>query len=169
MLWEFKFMKFLKKKLHNKYLKIFFKICSYLANFGLIFLIMMLVLYFTNPYRKEFVEYLFMCQLLSAIIVNLIMKPLFSRKRPFLVDESIIPLIKRPKDMSFPSGHSCAGFSFATGVYYFNEKWGIIAYIYAGLLAFSRLYLQVHYPTDIIIGGFIGSGVSILIKIFYAF
>ena len=67
-------------------------------------------------------------------------------------------LVKPPTDFAFPSGHTQASFAAATSICMWSRKWGIPALCLAALIAFSRMYLYVHYPTDII-GGLI-SGVA---------
>ena len=65
-------------------------------------------------------------------------------------------IIARPRDFSFPSGHSVAGFTAAVIIFRHNRRWGIPALILAALIAFSRLYLYVHFPTDVLAGILIG-------------
>lgn len=95
--------------------------------------------------------------LLSHLIVSILIKPLVGRIRP-LVAEGVKILIAAPKDFSFPSGHASASFAAATAIFLWNKKWGALAYLLALLISFSRLYLYVHYPSDV--------GVGILIGIF---
>jgi undecaprenyl-diphosphatase len=64
--------------------------------------------------------------------------------------------VATPHDFSFPSGHTIASFEAATALALHNKKLGIPALILAGLIAFSRLYLYVHYPTDVIVSIFLG-------------
>ena len=83
------------------------------------------------------------------------------RTRPYETVAAIIPLIPRPVDSSFPSGHTCA--SFAAAFIYFRmlpRSYGISALILAALIAFSRLYLGVHYPTDVLVGFLVAALVS---------
>jgi len=65
-------------------------------------------------------------------------------------------LIKAPNDYCFPSGHTQASFAAATSIFMWNRKYGIPALVLAALVAFSRMYLYVHYPTDILGGIFFG-------------
>ena len=84
------------------------------------------------------------------------MKKIIARPRPCWINEGIEMLIRIPKDFSFPSGHSVAGFTAAVIIFRHNWRWGIPALILAALIAFSRLYLYVHFPTDVLAGTLIG-------------
>ena len=89
--------------------------------------------------------------ILDLILCNGILKNLFCRVRPFDIKTSIELLVKRPVDYSFPSGHTAASFAAVAALYFAGEKkaWKI-ALVLACLIAFSRLYLYVHYPTDVL-------------------
>ena len=89
----------------------------------------------------------------SVLITNLLIKNAVARPRPFDTYTQIIPLITRPKDYSFPSGHTCASFAVAlVCLRMLPGKWGILPVVLAGMIAFSRLYLGVHYPGDVLAG-----------------
>ena len=98
--------------------------------------------------------------LMGLVVCNITLKPLVGRIRPYDLQEQLgvtIPLLtERMHDYSFPSGHTIASFE-ASVVLLKNNKWmGIPAVILAVLIAFSRLYLYVHYPTDVIFSFFAG-------------
>lgn len=106
--------------------------------------------------------------LVSLLINNIILKNLVARTRPYEVIEGLAPLIRRPRDYSFPSGHT--GSSFASAWVFYRKlprQFGIPALALAGLIGFSRLYLGVHYPTDVLFGAVsgIGSGCIALLAV----
>ena len=91
---------------------------------------------------------------LGVIFGNGILKNLFQRVRPFDLENALvqIPIISKPGDWSFPSGHTLASFEAATVLMIRDKRFGIPALILAVLVAFSRLYLYVHFPSDVIAG-----------------
>ena len=91
--------------------------------------------------------------ILDLILCNGILKNLFHRVRPYDIRTSIELLVKRPVDYSFPSGHTAASFTAVVALSFAGEKraWKA-ALVLACLIAFSRMYLYVHYPTDVLGG-----------------
>lgn len=94
--------------------------------------------------------------ILCGIIGNLILKNLFTRTRPYDVKDAITLLISKPKDYSFPSCHTMASVAAAYVIFNVDYRLGIISWIIALLIAFSRMYLYVHYPSDVVAGAVIG-------------
>ena len=96
----------------------------------------------------------------DIVLCNGILKPLIARIRPCDANTSIQLLIARPHDFSFPSGHTAASFAAVGALLFSGEKklWKPV-FVLAVLIAFSRLYLYVHYPTDIL-GGIVVGNVS---------
>lgn len=93
----------------------------------------------------------------DALLCNGILKTLFGRIRPYDVNTSVRLLIARPVDFSFPSGHTAISFAAVTALKMAGEgKLWKPALVIAVLIAFSRLYLYVHYPTDILGGVIVG-------------
>ena len=98
---------------------------------------------------------------LNLLISNGILKEWIARPRPFITHPEIIPLIQLPTDYSLPSGHSAFSFTIAFVVYrILPEKYGIPVLLLAACIAFSRLYLGVHYPSDVLSGILIGCFVA---------
>ena len=104
--------------------------------------------------------------IIGLLICNVTLKPLCARIRPYdlLAKKDIIVnlLIEAQHDFSFPSGHTIASFEAATVMMIHNRKLGIPALILATVIAFSRLYLYVHYPTDVIASVILGVGIAFL-------
>ena len=93
---------------------------------------------------------------IEALCCNVILKPLVDRARPF----SLVPieqmLIAAPLDPSFPSGHTGAAFAVVSALYFAKNKLWLPVGILAVLISFSRLYLYVHYPSDVFAGILLG-------------
>jgi undecaprenyl-diphosphatase len=99
----------------------------------------------------------------GAIIIaeggTVILKNVFKRERPYLAHPGLITGKSPSTDYSFPSGHASIAFATATSISISYPKWYVIApsYAFAGLVSYSRLYLGVHYPSDILGGAILGS------------
>ena len=96
---------------------------------------------------------------LGMVVTNLTIKPLVSRPRPWLVVEGLGHIVEENDPNSFPSGHTCA--AFAAGMIWLRTlpwRWGrIAAVVLAVLMGLSRLYVGVHYPSDVLAGAVIGA------------
>ena len=90
------------------------------------------------------------------------LKYLVSRPRPCQVDQAFELLVARPSSSSFPSTHSAWAFGAATAVFLRFRKAGAAAYTAAALIAFSRLYLFLHFPTDVLFGMALGMALGVL-------
>ena len=105
--------------------------------------------------------------IIGLLICNLTLKPLVERIRPYdyqakYLGNEIKLLISRQSDFSFPSGHTIASFEAATVLMIRTKKLGVPALVLAILIAFSRLYLYVHYPTDVLVSVVLGVGIAFL-------
>lgn len=126
-----------------------------LGNAGIIWLIVAVLLLIHPKWRKTGFEMLLALGI-AAAIGSLILKPLIGRIRPFEANEFAELLITPPKDFSFPSGHTSSSIAAAVVLLRRNWKWGIGGIVLALLIAFSRMYLYVHYPSDVLAGAVLG-------------
>ena len=128
-----------------------------LGDAGIIWIILTLILLLIPKTRKTGVI-LTAALLVDLVLCNMLLKNLVARTRPFDVNTAVQLLVAKPRDYSFPSGHTAASFASVTALYLAGEKklWKA-ALVLAVLIALSRLYLYVHYPTDIIGGVIFGS------------
>jgi undecaprenyl-diphosphatase len=94
-------------------------------------------------------------------LLNLAIKQLVKRPRPFLTDVHLVP-VYRPGEYSFPSGHTSSAFSAVTALSRAYPKWYVIApsFLWAASVGYSRMYLGVHYPTDVTAGAILGAGTA---------
>lgn len=126
-----------------------------LGNGGAIWLLAAGGLLCTKKYRKQGVLLLGGLAL-GALIGNGVLKHLIARPRPCWLDSSVHLLIASPSDYSFPSGHTLASAVGASMLTMTNRRFGWAAIPVAVLIAFSRLYLYVHFPSDILGGAILG-------------
>lgn len=129
---------------------------SSINDIGLVWILAGVALLFFRKYRKN--GWIVLFSLLAGLLIaNVLLKNLVQRIRPCDINTAVELLIARPDDWSFPSGHTTSSFAAAAALMYADKKMGIPAYILAVIMAFSRMYLYVHYPTDILGGIVIGT------------
>ena len=141
-------------------------VITLLGDAGIFWIAIAVVLMLIPKYRKVGMG-MGAALLMGLLVCNVTMKPLFARIRPYDYQllhfgKEIQLLIEAQHDFSFPSGHTLASFEAATVLAIHNKKWGIPALILASLIAFSRLYLYVHYPTDVLFSVAMGIGFGFL-------
>lgn len=127
-----------------------------LGNLGMIWIILCIILICKKNTRRSGIILLIII-IIDIFICNIFLKNIIARTRPFDINTNINLLISRPKDFSFPSGHTAISFASTLSLYLSGmKKMSLCALLLAILIAFSRLYLYVHFPSDIIGGIFIG-------------
>jgi len=134
---------------------------SALGNFGIIWIVIALFLIRQKQYRTVGITVL-TALLLCGLIGNLGLKPLIARLRPEGIPPEIALLIPQPTDYSFPSGHTMSSFASAAVMLWHNKRAGCYTLLAATLMAYSRLYLCLHYPTDILGGIVLGSLIGMM-------
>lgn len=125
------------------------------GDFGMSWLVIILITNMIDETRNMSIDMLI--ALLGATIIGQVtIKSIVRRKRPCHTYPEVKLLITTPSDYSFPSGHTTSSFACSTVMMFYNPVFGIVGYIYAALTAFSRLYLFVHYFSDVMSGILLG-------------
>ena len=137
-----------------------------LGDAGIFWIACSVVLLLLPKYRKAGLS-MGLALLFGVVVCNMILKPLVGRIRPYdyqLIHfgKTIELLVATPHDFSFPSGHTIASFEAAVAMTVHNKKLGIPALVLAVLIAFSRMYLYVHYPTDVLASVVLGTAFAFL-------
>ena len=129
-----------------------------LGDAGLLFIVLGLALLLFRPTRRAGFSAL-CAMVIGLVVVNLTIKPLMARERPWLVIEGFVNLVEEHDPNSFPSGHTNAAFAFALALCMAAPKrWmKITAVCMAVVMGLSRLYVGVHFPSDVLAGAAIGS------------
>lgn len=141
-------------------------IITLLGDAGIFWIAVSVLFMITKKYRKTGVG-MMLALLMGLLVCNIWLKPTVARMRPYDFQMEYflkeIPLLAGAMhDFSFPSGHTIASFEAAVVIGLNNKKLGIAAMILACLIAFSRLYLYVHYPTDVICSVILGTAFAFL-------
>lgn len=149
------------QQLHGPVLDQVMRGITFLGNGGW-FWILAAVLFLTARRTRRMGAVMLLALAIGFLVGNMTLKPLIARERPCWIDPSVPLLIQSPRDFSFPSGHSLSSFAAAFSMALHSLKWGVPALGLAGVVAFSRLYLYVHFPTDVLAGIFLGIGAAFL-------
>ena len=141
-------------------------IITLLGDAGIFWIAVSVLFMITKKYRKTGIG-MMLALLMGLLVCNIWLKPTVARMRPYDFQMEYflkeIPLLAGAMhDFSFPSGHTIASFEAAVVILLNNKKLGIAAMILACLIAFSRLYLYVHYPTDVICSVILGTAFAFL-------
>lgn len=151
-----KILLFIQEYLRFPWLTEIMKFITSLGNGGMIWIVLTAILLCTKRYRKTGIAAA-VALLIGYLVTNLLLKNLFGRIRPYDAVAGLQALVGPMRDSSFPSGHTtssiAAGFVMLKGL---PRSLGISAFVLAVLIALSRLYLGVHYPTDVLVGALVG-------------
>ena len=152
----------IQENLRSGFLTPVMKGLSLLGDKGMIWILLTLALLFVRRTRPLGARCA-LSMVIGLIVTNLLIKNAVARTRPYELIEGLECLVGAQKDFSFPSGHAtnslaCAWVLFRRA----PRKWGVAALVLAILIALSRLYVGIHYPTDVLAGAVIGIGSACL-------
>ena len=143
--------------------KMFVVITSVPGNYGQMWIVIGIILLIFRRTRKCGIV-LILSYLMVFGLGQYVLKDLIARPRPCHIDQTIELLISKPSSYSCPSTHSGWAFAASVSIFFYNKKIGIPVIAFSFLVAFSRLYLFVHFPSDVLFGIVIGMGFALLAK-----
>ncbi|MFB0920797.1 MAG: phosphatase PAP2 family protein [Oscillospiraceae bacterium] len=132
---------------------------SRIGDFGLVWIFVGLILLIPDKTRRGGFDVL-ICLLAAYVVNDLVLKLLFERVRPYEVISGLKVLVPSESSYSFPSGHANSSFASALALTLAFGRKGALAYIPAVLIAGSRCYVGVHYPSDVLAGMIVGTTVA---------
>ena len=161
--WDGGILLWIQETLRTDWLTPVMKAVTFLGDSGWFWIVLALALCCFRPTRRAGVAAA-IALLLSLLVNNICLKPLIDRIRPYELVEGLICLVSPPGDASFPSGHAGASFAAAAAMFpYLRRRWGVCLLVLAGLIALSRLYVGVHYPTDVMFGALSGIIIGVIV------
>lgn len=161
--WEVKLLLWIQTFLRNPVTDPLVSFFTHLGDKGLLFIVLALLLLLFPKTRKMGLAAA-LGLIFSLLFTNLMLKPLIQRVRPWVDFPALLPLVAEHDPNSFPSGHTSAAFAFALAVVRAEGKrWiKIAAVVLAALMGLSRLYVGVHYPSDVLVGFLVGDLAGLL-------
>lgn len=153
---DFSVLNFIKEHFTCAFLDAAMPFFTSLGNFGAVWIALTLLLFLFKKHRKTAAS-MAVSLILTVVVCNLLIKPLVARARPFSVNTAAQLLIAAPGDFSFPSSHTAASFAASCALLKGSKRLGAFALVLAVIISFSRMYLYVHYPSDVIAGAVIGA------------
>lgn len=150
---------------HNRFTDFFFTLLSRLGNGGAVWFSFAIYL-MMNPHQRQHALMICFAIALSHLISQ-ILKPIIGRPRPFVTYPGKTLLIHTPGGYSCPSGHSATSFAAATVLCITGRQFAVAGVVLALGIAFSRIFLFVHYPSDTLIGAGLGVICAFLILLLY--
>ncbi|EPI10732.1 phosphatase PAP2 family protein [Enterococcus faecium] len=139
----------------------FLKFISNISNGGFIWLLLAAVLVLI-PDTREYGLAILIGSLIYFFVGLLFIKKTTRRKRPYEKNRRLVLYTSKPKTSSFPSRHTALAFLSVAALFELSPVAGILAFLFACLIAYSRIFLLLHYPTDILGGAILGSVIGIL-------
>lgn len=164
--WDISVLFFIQEHMRSDFLTPIMRFITSLGYNGYLWIgLILILLCFKRTRKAALVAALSLA--LTFIVVNLIIKPVVARPRPYDAYPALIPLVDKLKDFSFPSGHTANGFAAALALFWMlPKKFTVWLVVLNALIAWTRLYVGVHYPTDVIVGFLISLVIARLVWYF---
>lgn len=153
--WDFSVLNWIQQTMRCDFLDKVMAFFSVIGYAGAVWIVAGVVLLFFRKTRATGIIML-AAMLVGYLTGDLLIKPLVQRPRPFVLNPDFKLFVKAPSGFSFPSGHSCCAAAATTVLLARHKTLGFIALPAALLIVFSRLYLYVHFPTDVLAGILLG-------------
>lgn len=156
---DFEILNFIQQHLRSPLCDLLLLLITRLGDFGIFWLVVACVLAASKKYRFIGLT-LLLALVLNYLVSNVLLKAIVARPRPCQINPAIHLLINCPGSFSFPSGHSSASFAGAMVLALTRFKYWPAFMALAVLIGFSRLYLYVHFPSDVIAGALGGLAIG---------
>ena len=165
--WEGPVLLWIQEHMRNDFLTPVLTFLTHLGDHGYFWIALTILFLLLKKTRK--VGGLMTCSLLlNTLVNNVLLKNLVARTRPYEVVDGLHRIIEAQSDYSFPSGHTGSAFAVAVVVFLLcPRKIGVPVLVFAFVIAFSRLYVGVHFPTDVLGGALIGAVIAYLVCAVY--
>lgn len=161
---DFSILYWIQDNLRNSFMDFVMPLFSNLQDGGLIWISIAVVMLFFKRTRYCGIAVL-LAMGIDTLITEYGIKNVVCRVRPCNLVDDVNMLVKKPTSYSFPSNHSASAFAGAVAVMLTIKKkaWTIPAFVFSGIIAFSRMYVFVHFPSDVFAGILLGSTVAVLV------
>ena len=156
---EFAILDWIQAHLRCGFLDAVLPVISWTSNHGEIWILLALCLLAVKQTRRQGTT-VAVALLMDLLCCNMILKPLIGRVRPFAVRSAVELLVSAPLDASFPSGHTAVSFAAVFALKASGSPLWKPALVLASVIAFSRLYLYVHWPSDVLAGMLLGAALG---------
>ena len=153
---DFTILNFIRENIANPVLDVIMTFFTYCGEWGLVWAVSIILCIIFPKTRKAGIA-MAVSLLLTLLIGEVGIKHLVMRARPFTLNPDITLIIKAPSGYSFPSGHTASSFAAAVSLFIFHRRLGSAALAMATFIGLSRVYMYVHYPTDVLCAMVLGT------------
>lgn len=156
---DFNILFWIQNHIRNDVFDVIIPFYTSLGEDGIIWIAFGLILLIPKKYRKTGIMVL-AALLVMLVVNNIVLKNLIARPRPCWTYPEMVQLVHNPSSYSFPSGHTTSAFAVAFTVFSQHKKLGKVIIVMAAIMAFTRLYVFVHFPTDIYGGILVAAAIT---------